>query len=220
MGASVAAAGRDCASNVGAWLPCPLEPWLPWPFEPWLPCPWLPCELELWLDCGAVARGLAREVVATDVGWEIETAGVEGLSTNGVSATGVSDGAGIVLCPKVFVDAVAAGGGEEDPEEEEALPKKLEGEVAVLVGGIGVALPEAGLVAGLDPADGPGAAPAPGTAPDPGGVVPPPPGPGDEDGGSAVWRWVGWFVPGRRINDAATTPAAAAAATPTTGRRR
>lgn len=159
---------------------------------------------------------------------------VEGASTGVAPATGVSDGAGFVFCPKV-VGAVAAGGGKAFAEEGEAgaFPDVDKGGVAVPLleagvaagAGVGETSAETSVAAALDPGDAPseavGAGPAAAIPPDPGGGVAPPPCLGGDDGGKAAWRWaLGWVLPGSTINDAATAPAAATAAAPTTDRRR
>lgn len=155
---------------------------------------------------------LAREVGVADLGGIVEAPRVEGVSTDRAPAPGVSDGAVPFFCPKVVVGAVAAGGG----EGVEVVPRSRPDDVAVPLGDVGWGVAET-WAAALDPADAP--LPFPWTGGDTG---PPPPGadPDGAEGGRALWPWVGRVVPGSRINDAATTPAAAAAATPMTGRRR
>jgi hypothetical protein len=165
-------------------------------------------------DGAPVTAGVSTNRAPVTAGVRTDRAPVTaGVSTTGAPDTGVSDGAAVALCPKVFVGAVAAGGGEGVVESVESAGE----EVAVLAGGLGAALAAAGGVAALDPDEVPGLAPAPPDAPGPEGVVPPP---GGEEGGRAFWRCTGWPPPGIRISEAATTAAAAAAAAPRTGRRR
>lgn len=165
--------------------------------------------------------GLDREDepgVRAEEGVKWVEAGVEGFFAGGPPNEGVSDGAGIVRCPKVVAGAVAAGGVSEISEKAE--------ELAFCRGGVGevdrdrVAAVNVAVVptVAAEPTTGEGLAPA-GIC-DPGGVVPPVPEPGGADGGEAFCRRLGAPLPGIRISDAATTPAAAAAAAPRTGRRR